>query len=199
VNDSKLNLHSFFITPVFSFPLEGYLHLKDEIMEFQQEDQIGVKGRSTKGGWHSKDNLHTHPKFSEFKSEIFNFADEAFVHLGVQKHCSPEITGMWGIINPPGSSNKLHNHPYNFLSGVYYLQVPEDSGQIIFHDPKAQAEVLSPPKVENHSIHVAHRVNFKPQNGTLLLFPSYLNHEVEENNSQEDRIVVSFNIHFTRR
>jgi|TARA_R100000030_G_scaffold59099_2_gene44375 uncharacterized protein (TIGR02466 family) len=199
MSDSKLNLHSFFITPIFSFPLEGYLNLKDEILQFKKEDQIGLKGKSTNGGWHSKDTLHEHDKFQEFKSEIFNFADEAFMHLGVQKEYFPEITGMWGIVNPPGSSNKLHNHPYNFMSGVYYLQVPEDSGRIVFHDPKPQAEVLSPPRVENHSIHVAHRVNFKPQNGTLLLFPSYVNHEVEENNSQEDRIIVSFNINFKRR
>ena len=199
MSDAQLNLHSFFITPVFSFNLEGYSSLKDDILEFRKEDQIGVKGRSTNGGWHSKDNLHNHPNFSDLRSEIFNFADEAFLHLGVQKMYMPEITGMWGIINPPGSSNRLHNHPYNFLSGVFYLQVPEDSGQIIFHDPKPQAEVLSPPKVENHSIHVAHRVNFKPKNGTLIFFPSYLNHEVEENNSQDDRIIVSFNINFKRR
>tara|TARA_R100000700_G_C3140081_1_gene122201 strand:+ start:430 stop:1029 length:600 start_codon:yes stop_codon:yes gene_type:complete len=199
MSDAQLNLHSFFITPVFSFNLEGYSSLKDDIIEFKKEDQIGVKGRSTDGGWHSKDNLHNHPNFSNLRSEIFNFADEAFMHLGVQKMYMPEMTGMWGIINPPGSSNKLHNHPYNFLSGVFYLQVPENSGQIIFHDPKPQAEVLSPPKVENHSIHVAHRVNFQPKNGTLLFFPSYLNHEVEENNSQDDRIIVSFNINFKRR
>tara|TARA_Y100001937_G_scaffold97914_1_gene133440 strand:- start:225 stop:824 length:600 start_codon:yes stop_codon:yes gene_type:complete len=199
MSDAQLNLHSFFITPVFSFNLEGYSSLKDDIIEFKKEDQIGVKGRSTNGGWHSKDNLHNHPNFSNLRSEIFNFADEAFMHLGVQKMYMPEMTGMWGIINPPGSSNKLHNHPYNFLSGVFYLQVPENSGQIIFHDPKPQAEVLSPPKVENHSIHVAHRVNFQPKNGTLLFFPSYLNHEVEENNSQDDRIIVSFNINFKRR
>ena len=199
MSDAQLNLHSFFITPVFSFNLEGYSSLKDDIIEFKKEDQIGVKGRSTDGGWHSKDNLHNHPNFSNLRSEIFNFADEAFMHLGMQKMYMPEMTGMWGIINPPGSSNKLHNHPYNFLSGVFYLQVPENSGQIIFHDPKPQAEVLSPPKVENHSIHVAHRVNFQPKNGTLLFFPSYLNHEVEENNSQDDRIIVSFNINFKRR
>ena len=199
MSDAQLNLHSFFITPVFSFNLEGYSSLKDDIIEFKKEDQIGVKGRSTDGGWHSKDNLHNHPNFSNLRSEIFNFADEAFMHLGVQKMYMPEMTGMWGIINPPGSSNKLHNHPYNFLSGVFYLQVPENSGQIIFHDPKPQAEVLSPPKVENHSIHVAHRVNFQPKTGTLLFFPSYLNHEVEENNSQDDRIIVSFNINFKRR
>ena len=199
MSDAQLNLHSFFITPVFSFNLEGYSSLKDDIIEFKKEDQIGVKGRSTNGGWHSKDNLHNHPNFSNLRSEIFNFADEAFMHLGVQKMYMPEMTGMWGIINPPGSSNKLHNHPYNFLSGVFYLQVPENSGQIIFHDPKPQAEVLLPPKVENHSIHVAHRVNFQPKNGTLLFFPSYLNHEVEENNSQDDRIIVSFNINFKRR
>ena len=63
MNDSKLNLHSFFITPVFSFLLEGYSHLKDEVIELKKEDQIGVKGKSTNGGWHSKDILKLKRKF----------------------------------------------------------------------------------------------------------------------------------------
>ena len=195
---TNLQLHSFFITPVFSMQINGYNHLIEELQKLKKEDPIGTKGKSTTG-WHSDDFCHEREPFKPLCTEIFNLADEAFSHLGVQKHIIPEITGMWGCINQPGSHNKLHNHPYNFLSGVYYLQTPEDSGRIIFHEPKPQAEILSPPRIANQSIHVAHRVNFEPKKNTLLLFPSWLCHEVEENNSQEERIIISFNIHFNRR
>jgi uncharacterized protein (TIGR02466 family) len=73
-------------------------------------------------------------------------AKECFNHLDVQDKYVPEMTGLWGMINPPGSRNNVHTHPYNYLSGVYYLKVPKNSGNLVFLEPKPQAEVLSPPK-----------------------------------------------------
>jgi len=120
-------------------------------------------------------------------------------HLDIIKEMIPEVTGMWAVVNGPGSSNRLHNHPFNYLSGVFYLQVPKDSGSLIFHDPRPQSEVLSPPKKPEESIHTAHRVTWTPKQNDILFFPSWLPHEVRENNSQEERTVISFNIELIRR
>jgi len=132
------------------------------------------------------------------KSEIINLSQEAMGHLDIVDEMIPEITGMWAVVNGPGSSNRLHNHPFNYLSGVFYLQVPEDSGSLIFHDPRPQSEVLSPPKKQGENLHTAHRVTWEPKQNDLLVFPSWLQHEVEINNSQEERIVISFNIELKR-
>ena len=132
------------------------------------------------------------------KSEIINLSQEAMGHLDIVDEMIPEITGMWAVVNGPGSSNRLHNHPFNYLSGVFYLQVPEDSGSLIFHDPRPQSEVLSPPKKQGENLHTAHRVTWVPKQNDLLIFPSWLQHEVEINNSQEERIVISFNIELKR-
>ena len=77
--------------------------------------------------------------------------------------------------------------------------MPKDSGSLIFHDPRPQSEVLSPPKKPQESIHTAHRVTWTPKQNDILFFPSWLQHEVKENNSQEERIVISFNIELKRR
>ena len=132
------------------------------------------------------------------KSEIINLSQEAMGHLDIVDEMIPEITGMWAVVNSPGSSNRLHNHPFNYLSGVFYLQVPKDSGSLIFHDPRPQSEVLSPPKKQGENLHTAHRVTWEPKQNDLLVFPSWLQHEVEINNSQEERIVISFNIQLKR-
>ena len=111
---------------------------------------------------------------------------------------APEMSGLWGMINPPGSRNNVHTHPYNYLSGVYYLKVPPKSGNLVFLEPKPQAEVLSPPKKKDASIHLAHSVDYEPKENALIFFPSWLQHEVKINNSKEDRVILSFNINWRK-
>ena len=194
-----IDLHSLFITPIFSLNLAGYEDLVKDIKDLQDKEPQTIEGKSTKGGWHSHDFLHENEKFGKLKSEIVNLSQEAMTHLDIIKEMIPEVTGMWAVVNGPGSSNRLHNHPFNYLSGVFYLQVPKDSGSLIFHDPRPQSEVLSPPKKPQESIHTAHRVTWTPKQNDILFFPSWLQHEVKENNSQEERIVISFNIELKRR
>ena len=117
----------------------------------------------------------------------------------MEDHCEPELTGMWAMINGPETHNKLHSHPHNYLSGAFYLQVPENSGKLTFHNPHPQSEVLAPPMKTDQSIHLAPRVGWQPKVKDLLIFPAWLNHEVEINNSKEDRIMLSFNAQIQRK
>jgi uncharacterized protein (TIGR02466 family) len=155
--------------------------------------------KTNEGGWHSQDELHGDSRFSTLKSEIINLSQEVMNHLAVEDHLIPEISGMWAVVNGPGSSNKLHTHPFNYISGVFYLQVPPDSGPLVFWDPRPQNEVLLPPKKPEESIHISNRVSWAPKPNDLILFPSWLSHEVEKNNSTQERIVLSFNLELKRR
>ena len=128
--------------------------------------------------------------------KILYKAKECFNNLDVQDKYVPEMTGLWGMINPPGSRNNVHTHPYNYLSGVYYLKVPQNSGNLVFLEPKSQAEVLSPPKKKDASIHLAHSVTWEPKENSLIFFPSWLQHEVKINTSNKDRVILSFNINW---
>ncbi|TMH96511.1 MAG: hypothetical protein E6H43_19560, partial [Betaproteobacteria bacterium] len=84
----------------------------------------------------------------------------------------------------------------NFLSGVYYVRTRPGSDAINFHDPRIQAGVIRPPVVELTAENTD-QVVVRVTNGTLLMFPSYLEHSVDANASEEERISVSFNVMFS--
>ena len=101
------------------------------------------------------------------------------------------VNCSWG-----GAHNSAHVHPGSELSGVLYVQVPEDSGVIVFRDPRPQCEMTQlGPKLgpTGHNLMPRHPV--APEAGTLLLFPSWLMHQVEPgNNESTPRIAISFNV-----
>ena len=104
-----------------------------------------------------------------------------------------KITVMWSIINKKGSFNIQHNHPNAYLSAVYYVKMPINSGNIKFFDPKEQKSIRYP-KIKNYTDISALITEITPKEGDLLIFPSYLYHSVAENFSEEDRMIISFNV-----
>ena len=190
-----MKLQGMFITPVFTTELENNYNLEQKLYDLQKQDKVGSPKSNVKG-WHSKEDLYLHEGFKEVTQDIMFQAQECFNALSVERKYGPEMTGLWGMINPPGSRNNVHTHPYNYLSGVYYLKTPPKSGNLVFLEPKPQAEVLSPPKKKDASIHLAHSVDFEPKENTLIFFPSWLQHEVKINSSNEDRVILSFNINW---
>ena len=192
-----MNLQSLFITPVMMTEVTGHGHLIDRLYEIKANDEKGMP-RCNLGGLHSGEELNKDEEFKSTVGDILLKAKECFNHLDVQDKYVPEMTGLWGMINPPGSRNNIHTHPYNYLSGVYYLKVPQKSGNLVFLEPKPQAEVLSPPKKKDASIHIAHSVDYEPKENALIFFPSWLQHEVKINTSNEDRVILSFNINWSK-
>ena len=190
-----IDLHSLFITPVFSLSLKGHEHLVHDIYKLKQEDQEGMP-KSNVGGWHSHDEIYDVKKFKPLVGDILKYAKDCFNHLNIKNSYVPEMTGMWAIVNPPGSRNNVHTHPYSYLSGVVYLKAPKKCGNIVFLEPKPQSEVLTPPKNENESVHLAHSVQWEPRENSLIFFPSWLQHEVQTNCSNDDRVIISFNINW---
>jgi uncharacterized protein (TIGR02466 family) len=79
------------------------------------------------------------------------------------------------------------------LSGVYYVKVPENSGNIYFYDPRAGSQMLLPPYTQMTKWTLG-KILYKPIEGMFILFPSWLWHGVEPNSSEENRISLSFNI-----
>ena len=191
-----MELFQLFITPFFKekVKMDNTAMIK-KLYDLKEENKKGTP-RSNVGGWHSGLDLYKVSEFKDITVSILEHAKECFGHLDVQEKYVPEMTGLWGMINPPGSRNNVHTHPYNYLSGVYYLKVPQNSGNLVFLEPKPQAEVLSPPKIKEASIHLAHSVTWEPKENSLIFFPSWLQHEVQINNSNQDRVILSFNINW---
>jgi uncharacterized protein (TIGR02466 family) len=95
-----------------------------------------------------------------------------------------------------GAAHKLHQHPNNFLSGVYYVRTHPGADTINFHDPRNQSGIIRPPVVELTAENTD-QVVVRVKDGTMLLFPAYLQHSVDANASDEERISISFNIMFS--
>jgi uncharacterized protein (TIGR02466 family) len=107
----------------------------------------------------------------------------------------------WPNVNRFGDYHDLHNHPHCWLSGTYYVAVPQSNealpgrkdrrpGSISFYDPRPQANmnaVAKDPQVEAE-------YTLLPRPGTILLWPAFLHHFVHPNLSKDLRISVSFNV-----
>lgn len=146
-------------------------------------------------GWQSEQSLHDREELEELVSCVKHAASSIlrFLRIGCEVI---EITGCWATVLAKGAMHKVHSHPNNFLSGVYYVRVHSGANTINFHDPRIQAHVIQPPVValtgENTD-----QVVVGLTNGTLLMFPSYLEHSVSASTSEEERISISFNIMFS--
>jgi len=107
-----------------------------------------------------------------------------------------QITGCWATMSAPGAAHRMHSHPNNFLSGVYYVQVGEGADTINFHDPRPQSGIFRPPVTALTAFNTD-QVVVRVEDGTLLVFPSWLSHSVDANASERLRISVSFNLMFS--
>ena len=197
---AQMKAHSMFPTPVFECKIDNHkeinLELEKFIHELRDKDMKGLKLSNAGGGWHS-------PYFKISESDILKtFVKKIFPFIfKIAKdhyawNCTPEkirITGMWSVINSKNSYNQRHFHPNCNLSAAYYVKAKEKCGKIKFFDPVDQKVMQAPHKTKDTNFS-AEAVTFTPNEGDLLIFPSYLHHSVEENKSEEERIVISFNV-----
>ncbi len=101
------------------------------------------------------------------------------------------ITGSWMNIKPRGVGHPLHSHQNNYLSGVYYVKTPEGADSISFHDTRAERRVILQTPLTARTMHLPIKT------GVLIMFPSWLQHTVEANPTDEIRVSLAFNIMFS--
>jgi uncharacterized protein (TIGR02466 family) len=146
-------------------------------------------------GWQSEQTLHDREEFQDLVACVGNATRSIlrFLQIG---HEAFEITGCWATVLARGAAHKAHSHPNNYLSGAYYVRTHPGADTINFHDPRNQAGVIRPPVVKLTAENTD-QVVVKVTNGTLLLFPAYLEHSVDANTSEQERVSISFNIMFS--
>ena len=189
----KTNL--IFPTPTHQFDVNGFSEIQDELIDYaydyKKKDPIGVS-LSNRGGW---------------QSEGFNIINEDDVLQLFLINClsnfppikkSVELRGYaWININKPGDYNIKHVHPTNNLSGVLWIKCLENSGDIVFDSPNNFESFLENKSYNDDfkkSNFIDDSYHCYPTEGRIIVFPSHLEHHVQENKSNEDRISVSFNI-----
>lgn len=182
-----------FATPVWECPVLGIDNnsIKEYCLETRRQ-KPGVT-ISNRGGWHSAELLYPIPQELE---KLFNdlnvfVNDVGFRYTGIN---NLRVGNFWININGHHDYNQLHDHQNSVLSGVYYVSVPnENMGDLVLHRGD-NAEFFYTSKVKREqTMSNALSVNKPAKESTFYLFPSWIKHHVERNESHEERISIAFN------
>jgi len=165
--------------------------IKKEILNMK----IKNKGKiiSNYGGWQSKNFLKINQNFKDLFNQINLSVKEVEKNLGLEKKLI--LKNYWCNINYLGCFNRPHTHPDSVLSGVYYVNIPKNSGNLIFENFTTHTETTYR-FVKKYNQYNSPKWAVMPKENLCVLFPSYLIHYVEPNLSNEERISISFNYGF---
>jgi len=140
--------------------------------------------------------LNSDPRLYEFTRFIVS---EARKMLDYQNVDHSEYSFRHSLlINKVGkdSTHLLHSHPGSIISGCFYLKTFSDSPPIIFKDPRDYYKYIYYRPIFNrntpYSLLPEHVVNV--EDGLLMMWPSWLEHEVPLSSSDQDRITIAFNL-----
>jgi uncharacterized protein (TIGR02466 family) len=107
------------------------------------------------------------------------------------------MTDCWVNIMPPTAAHSLHLHPLAFISGTYYVATPPGCSGLKFEDPRLERFMAAPPRrTDCKPSHRAH-VTYPAEAGNVILFESWLRHEVAANRVDDERISISFNFNWS--
>ena len=166
------------------------IQLSRDIVNWSNQDK-GVEKTNYKG-WHSTTDMASKPEYKLLVDELFKMQQEIYEkeHLDRQ----PRLGNMWANINPPRGMNSPHIHPNSLFSGVYYVKSNPKAGRLKIYDPRPGVQFNMPSRKEGDPGKDLWRdVNIDPIPGRIIMFPAWLWHSVEENQSNDIRISVSFN------
>ena len=104
-----------------------------------------------------------------------------------------KLDNIWVNVLEPGGSHTGHIHPHCVLSGTYYVRVPDGASSLKFEDPRLPMMMAAPAPREDADEQHRRFVYVAPKAGDLLLWESWLRHEVPPNRAASSRVSVSFN------
>jgi len=182
----EIKTDNLWATPIWRTRIEEVNN--EKLIQFILDEQVTTpKGiqKSNNGGWHSRQDLYKDIELSELCEMIVIVCSKLLPFTkGIQ------FRQMWAMINKKNDWNAIHQHGTYEISGGYYLRVPEDSGKIVFQDPCP----LRNNYLINQFVVGGECKWYEPKEHDLMFWPAYLNHFVEPSKSDEDRIMISFDL-----
>ncbi len=176
------------------------VNLEDAALTLSEDDVAGQR-------WCEK---HGYPGYTSFSSN-FDLAAmiPAFKQLvkELDKHAAtfakelhwdirggkPICDSIWVNVMPEGGSHTSHIHTNSVISGTYYVSVPQGAGPIVYEDPRHALMMAAPQRLASAPRQMKSHVSETPEAGTVLMWESWLRHEVPLNKADGLRISVSFN------
>jgi uncharacterized protein (TIGR02466 family) len=171
-----------------------------ECRQLRNDDAAGRRWsvRNYPGGYtsyHSANKMHTmSPTFARLEKLLGSHVVKFVRALELDVLTRPlAMTDCWVNIMPRHTSHGLHLHPLATLSGIYYVKTPKGCPGLKFEDPRLDRFMAAPPRHADAARENRPWVSVPVQEGQILLFESWLRHEVPANPLSADRISVSFN------
>ena len=188
-----------FPEPIFKYKFNNFREFNNEIKTYiyqlYESDTKGIE-RSNRGGWHSKNFQLTDQNSiqQKFALEMQKYVLNVFQNYGWKtKDKNIRIKEMWAIINKKGDFNVVHTHPNCYLSAAYYVKATKNCGRFQVESPNIARRNYFPEIANKNELNVE-VAGLEVEEGDLFIFPGYLPHKVGINQSEEDRIVISFNV-----
>jgi len=185
------SLSQLFATPVWTFKPRDAERLAEDVAEYLLARRAKTPPRAPGDLWQSRPDLHLAPELGALVRVVDEAGRAALAVLQVE--CQLAITGLWGNIGGRDSALHEHTHPNNYLSGIFFVRMPEGSGATVFEDPRAEARVLRPKTLKSNPLNSL-EFEYQGAPGTLLLFPAWLEHGVRPSHAGAERITIAFNL-----
>ncbi len=180
--------------------------LLDDIDALRLEDRVGRRWSQTNypGGYTSYGSLsrlhRQAPGFAELERVIRPHVARFVraLHYDMRGR-TLAMTDCWANVMSGGTMHGSHLHPLSFISGTYYVRVPPGAAPIKLEDPRLDRLMAAPPRRKDAPAAVRPFHSVRARTGDLLLFESWLRHEVPASAARSDRVSVSFNYAWVER
>ncbi|HSW15416.1 MAG TPA: TIGR02466 family protein [Solimonas sp.] len=198
-----------FPTLIYSAPLmrEGLKTFNSELLreaeQIRDYDEAGRRWslRSYPGGYTSYGSLDRLHQFSSSFDALRRALDRHVRSYARTQHWDLRggrlaMSDCWLNIMPKGCAHSFHLHPHAVVSGTYYLRVPRGAPGLKFEDPRLSRMMAAPMRKATATPQSQPHVLYPAKAGQVILFESWLRHEVPANLVEEERVSVSFNYHW---
>ena len=170
----------------------------DEVRRWSYNKQKQDKGRvvSNVGGYQSENFTTKNNLINNFYNEILPIMHKITLTYQIAYDYQIILLNLWFNVNRKHNFNHPHVHNSCNFSGIYYLNVPKNSGVLRFNNPDKIIQSLSFYEGPFHNYNGSNNSQFviTPEEGLLVIFPSHLEHSVEPNQNDEPRVSIAFNI-----
>jgi uncharacterized protein (TIGR02466 family) len=187
-------------TPIWISNLDSLIPFQnamiDEIERQRKEADDHIKQKSNRNGWHSDLRILENPVFKPLRIVLHDLSRKILVDYGANTEDRVLRIGGWANVHDKGGYNVSHVHPGSWISGSFYLKVPEGAGRLFFKDPRQATrmeDIPLLPERNNEPMRTRGKFNISPKEMMVVMFPGWFEHGVEECEC-EQRISIAFNI-----